>query len=148
MKEETDSLRKRFRKQKNERLASQNIFSNLEEGYKLDDPLLGGRNDPSRAMERDLNEMAHLGREAGMMATGTLGELYRNKASLTGTQERNKKLNANQARSQKLIVEIEKKRKLSDNLVKGSFYAIIATACAIVLIRIIKVTIWAAFKKS
>ncbi len=90
MKEDFDSLRKRFRKAKNERLNSDKLFT-LDETYKIDDPLLRAEDRVAaqqQSIHNNMAEMAHLGKEAEMVATDTLGELYRNNATLQGTSAR------------------------------------------------------------
>ena len=54
----------------------------------------------------------------------------------------NKKLNANQSQSQKLITEIEKKKKLSDNLVLAAFYGIIGAFVLILVVNLFKLIFW------
>ena len=90
MKDQFDNLRKKYRRIKNEKLNSGNVFS-LDDTYKIDDPLLdkhAREREQERVITRNMADMAHHGKEAEMIATDTMGELYRNKATMSGTYSR------------------------------------------------------------
>ena len=71
MKDQFDNLRKKYRRIKNEKLNSGNVFS-LDDTYKIDDPLLdkhARERELERVITRNMADMAHHGKEAEMIAT-------------------------------------------------------------------------------
>ena len=90
MREQYDNQKKKFRRIKSEKLNSENLFT-LDDTYKMDDPLLDKeqrQKDQERNIGRNLADMAHMGKEAEMIATDTAGELGRNKATIIATHNR------------------------------------------------------------
>ena len=87
LKEELEAQRKKFRRIKSDR-TNANLFT-LDDTYKIDDPLLApGEREQQKQITAKMNEMTKTGKEAEMVATDTIGELYRNKSTLSGTFQR------------------------------------------------------------
>lgn len=109
LKEEYDGLRKKFRKIKNERLANENVFTLDDTDNKIDEPLLSKEGqDQERRINNKLVNMGKTGREAEMVATDTIGELYRNKGVLEGTSARVSIFLTSDQKTQRCAVRIEK----------------------------------------
>ena len=90
MKEQYDNMKKKFRRIKNEKLNSGSLFSQ-DDTYNINDPLVDKHNlerENEKSITRNMADMAHMGKEAEMVATDTVGELYRNKATMSSAYNR------------------------------------------------------------
>ena len=89
MKADFDEIRKKFRKTKNERLQADRLFT-LDDTYKIDEPLLKEDNGVTqqRVITREMANMAQVGKDAELVAADTLGELYRNNATMQATSSK------------------------------------------------------------
>ena len=88
MKEEFESTRRKFKAKKTEKQQAQTVFS-LDDTYKLDDPLLSTKDrENQKNINDNMNRMQKLGKESEMKAANTMGELYRNRTTMTATSDR------------------------------------------------------------
>ena len=150
MKEEYDKQRAKCRKIKNTRLNADILLLHDDHTDKHDEPLLDGkpskhgkqRREQEQAVMEAMGELMLQGKEGEMVAGDAIGELGRNRTTLEGAAVSNKKLNAQQAKSSKLMAEIDKKHRFSDNLVKAAYLGVAGTVLVILVSRLLRWLFW------